>query len=145
LATNYPPAAAVARAITEIADRGVGETEKDHDAQLQGTPKGTKEAGAPGKIDRLVGPFSLRVLASIQRLGARAWGANLQRDLSEMLERDVAVGQLYLALSKMVDQRLISFRQTEPEPVQGGRSKKIFQLEALGAQVLENAAAELSA
>lgn len=62
-----------------------------------------------------------------------------------MLGRDVAIGQLYLALSKLVDQRLVSFRHTEPEPVQGGRSKKVFQLEALGAQVLEDAAVELSA
>jgi len=62
-----------------------------------------------------------------------------------MLGRDVAIGQLYLALSKLVDQQLISFRHTKPEPVQGGRSKKIFQLEVLGAQVLGNAAAELSA
>jgi DNA-binding PadR family transcriptional regulator len=62
-----------------------------------------------------------------------------------MLGRDVAIGQLYLALSKLVDQQLISFRHTKPEPVRGGRSKKIFQLEALGAKVLGNAAAELSA
>lgn len=111
----------------------------------QRSPKGTNGASATERLDRLVGPFSLRVLASIQRLGNRAWGANLQRDLSEMLERDVAIGQLYLALSKLNRQGLISFWLRDPEPVQGGRSKKVFRLEALGAQVLASAAAELSA
>lgn len=131
--------------ITDIADRSVGYAETRNDRQDQGAPKGTTRASARKGKDRLVGPFSLRVLASIQKLGDRAWGANLQRYLSEMLERDVAIGQLYLALSKLAEQGLISFRHTEPEPVQGGRSKKVFQLEALGAQVLGNAAVELSA
>lgn len=133
----------LARSISNHADREIGKKEEDDD--LQGSPTGTTDASAAGSLGRLVGPFSLRVLASIQRLGDRAWGANLQRDLSEMLGRDVAIGQLYLALSKLVDQDLVSFRHTNPEPVQGGRSKKVFRLEVLGAQVLGNAAAELSA
>lgn len=132
-----------ARSNRTFADFAIGQQENGDD--LQGPSKGTTGANAAGSLDRLVGPFSLRVLASIQRLGDRAWGANLQRDLSEMLGRDVAIGQLYLALSKLVDQRLVSFRQTKPEPVQGGRSKKVFQLEVLGARVLGDAAAELSA
>jgi hypothetical protein len=135
---------ALARANQNIADCKVGfEESKNYD--VSGSPKGTNDANNPRSIDRLIGPFSLRLLASIQRLGDRAWGANLQRDLSEMLGRDVAIGQLYTALSKLTDQGLISFWQTDPEPVQGGRSKKVFRLEALGAQALESAATELSA
>lgn len=144
MTTKYALAAGMARAISHRADRLVSAQENE-DGRVQGPRTGTNEASAPREVDRLIGPFSLRVLASIQRLGNRAWGANLQRDLSEMLGREVAIGQLYLALSKLVDQQLISFRHTKPEPVQGGRSKKIFQLEALGAQVLGNATAELSA
>jgi hypothetical protein len=144
LTANYALAPGRARAIDTLAGHDVSKSE-NQDGNVRGSPKGTNEASAPKEVDRLIGPFSLRVLASIQRLGDRAWGANLQRDLSEMLGRDVAIGQLYLALSKLVDQQLISFRHTKPEPVQGGRSKKIFQLEVLGAQVLGSAAAELSA
>lgn len=100
---------------------------------------GTTKASTSAIPSRLIGGFSLRLLASIKQLGDRAWGANLQRDLSQRLGREVAIGQLYLTLSRLTDHGLISFKLLDPEPVQGGRAKKLFQLEASGEQALDSA------
>ena len=85
--------------------------------------------------------FELTLLATIRSLGLKSWGSKLQAELSKILSRDVAIGQLYLALTKLERKGMISFVQTNPEPVRGGRSKKVFHLEASGVQALENIAA----
>lgn len=94
---------------------------------------------------RDVGSFELRLLASIHNLQDRAWGANLQAHLSGVLGRDVAIGQLYLALSKLEQRGLISFEKKGPEPIRGGRSKKVFRLETPGAKALVRTAAVVNA
>lgn len=85
---------------------------------------------------RLLGAFSLRLLASIKHLGDQAWGSNLQRDMSERLGRKVAIGQLYLTLSRLCDHGLVSSSTLAAQPVQGGRAKKLFRLEERGERAL---------
>ena len=91
------------------------------------------------------GLFELRLLASINYLREKAWGSNLQRHLSQVLGRDVAIGQLYQALARLERRGLIAFEIKDPEPIRGGRSKKGFRLEAPGARALERTVADVSA
>lgn len=101
---------------------------------------------AASSADELrVGSFELRLLAAINSLGNEAWGSKLQDTLSQALKRDVAIGQLYLALSKLESRGFIKSSVKDPEPVRGGRSKKVFRLETPGAKALERSAAELNA
>lgn len=65
--------------------------------------------------------------------------------MSELLGRDVAIGQLYLALSRLEQKGFISSSKTDPEPRKGGRSKKVFRLEAPGLSALESTATLLGA
>lgn len=90
-----------------------------------------------------VGSFELAVLATINKLRAEAWGSKIQASLSGQLDRDVAIGQLYLALARLERRGFISFKMKDPEPRKGGRSKKVFQLEAPGVRALERMAAVL--
>lgn len=92
-----------------------------------------------------VGHFELRLLAVISSERDRAFGSNIQRVLSEMIGRDVAVGQLYLALSRLEQKGFISSQRSSPEPRKGGRSKKVFQLEAPGVRALDRTATVLNA
>ncbi|MBC2773430.1 helix-turn-helix transcriptional regulator [Rhizobium sp. AQ_MP] len=94
---------------------------------------------------RELGSFELKLLASINKLQDRAWGSNLQSDLSQLTGRDVAIGQLYLALSKLEKKGMISASKSDPEPVRGGRSKKVFRLETPGARALERTVSFLEA
>jgi DNA-binding PadR family transcriptional regulator len=107
-------------------------------------PAFSTSAGSLVEVDR-VGPFELRLLATINILRQEAWGSNLQRHLSNALGRDVAVGQLYLALGKLEHKGFISSKQRDPEPRRGGRSKKVFRLDASGVGALERTAAIVNA
>lgn len=64
--------------------------------------------------------------------------------MSQILGRDVAIGQLYAALSRLEDKGMISFINSIPEARRGGRAKKVFRLEAPGVRALENVAAVLN-
>ena len=102
------------------------------------------EASTPQlRRPREVGPFELRLLASINRLRGRAWGSKLHEDLSKALGRDVAIGQLYLALSRLERDGFIASEKMDPEPIRGGRSKKVFRIEAPGVRALERTVAVL--
>lgn len=90
---------------------------------------------------REVGTFEVTLLASIRALKETAWGSNLQRHLSSTLGRDVAVGQLYLALSKLERRGFISSKTIDPEPTRGGRRKKVFHLEASAVEALDRISA----
>lgn len=92
-----------------------------------------------------LGSFELKLLATINKLREQAWGSKLQSELSQLLGRDVAIGQLYLALSKLEKKGMISADVRDPEPVRGGRSKKVFRLEAPGARALARTAAIINA
>lgn len=94
--------------------------------------------------ERDLGSFEVRLLAAINHLRDEAWGSNLQRNLSQVLGRDVAIGQLYLALSRLEERGLIASEIVDPKPVRGGRSKKVFRLETPGVRALESLAAALS-
>lgn len=84
-----------------------------------------------------LGSFELQLLLSIIALKDNAWGSKLQKYLSDELGRDVAIGQLYLALSKLQRKGFIESRDTVPEKVRGGRSKKVFSPSGAGTRALE--------
>lgn len=94
---------------------------------------------------REVGSFELTLLSAINALRSEAWGSNLQKHTSRVLGRDVAIGQLYLGLARLEQKGLISSEQKDPEPIRGGRSKKVFKLEAPGVKALERMAAIVDA
>ena len=94
-------------------------------------------------MSRQIGPFEWKVLATIDRLGDEAWGSKLRVSLNKSLKRDVAIGQLYLTLSRLTRDEFISFEIMDPEPQRGGRSKKRFRLEATGRQALVRTVADV--
>ena len=98
-----------------------------------------RDADRPRELE--VGPFELKLLASINALRGEAWGSKLLADLSLTLDRDVAIGQLYLALGKLERKGMISSTIKDPEPKRGGRSKKVYRLEAPGVRALDRTAA----
>lgn len=89
-----------------------------------------------------IGSFEQMLLEAIFSLGSQAYGSKLQDRLSCDLGRDVTIGQLYLSLSKLEGRGLISYTMQNPNPVRGGRSKKLFRLETLGEKALERLALE---
>jgi PadR family transcriptional regulator PadR len=52
----------------------------------------------------------------------------------------VSLGAVYVTLDRLEDKGLISSRLSDPTPERGGRSKRLYRLEALGERALQESA-----
>jgi len=90
-----------------------------------------------GKGDYL-GEFEQMVLLALIRLEDNAYGMTIRQTIQERSRRPVAIGQVYSALERLELKGYLASRVSGPEPVRGGRSKKLFRLTPEGAQALSH-------
>src|SRR3954465_7448321 len=83
-----------------------------------------------------VGEFELYVLLALAHLGDDAYGVTIRREIEGRTGREIAIGAVYATLSRLEDKGLVRFRISDPQPVQGGRSRKYFMLTAAGHRAL---------
>jgi DNA-binding PadR family transcriptional regulator len=82
------------------------------------------------------------VLAAILTLRDDAYGVTVHSKVVELAHpKDVSLGAIYVTLDRLEDKGLVSSRLSDPTPERGGRSKRVYQLEALGERALEESAA----
>jgi PadR family transcriptional regulator PadR len=86
-----------------------------------------------------LGTLELAALLAVSRLGSDAYGLAVRQDLSERAQRDYSVGAIYTTLQRLEDKGLLASRATEPLPVRGGRSRRLFRLTAAGARAIRDA------
>jgi PadR family transcriptional regulator PadR len=79
-----------------------------------------------------LGVFQLALLLEIEQLGPDAYPTQLARTLTNKLRRHVSIGQVFVALERLEDRGFVSHANTPPQPVRGGRSRKLFRLEEVG-------------
>jgi DNA-binding PadR family transcriptional regulator len=72
--------------------------------------------------------FEELVLLSVVIAGPDAYGAHLQKVLSEEADRDVSLGAIYTALDRLDQKGLVTSELGEPTPVRGGRRKRHYEL-----------------
>jgi PadR family transcriptional regulator PadR len=89
-----------------------------------------------------VGSLELAALLAVARLGDEAYGLAVRQDLSERMERDYSVGAVYTTLQRLEDKGLLGSRASEPLPVRGGRSRRLFSLTGAGARAIREAQRE---
>jgi PadR family transcriptional regulator PadR len=94
-----------------------------------------EEFRAMGGKDTL-GEFEHFVLLSVLRLGERAYGVPIRRDIAERTRRAVTIGQLYSALNRLETKGHVSTTVADPTPVRGGRAKKYYAVSASGLSAL---------
>lgn len=90
-----------------------------------------------------LGEFELCVLLAVARLGDDAYGVRVRQHLEAETGRDVTIGAVYTTLGRLEDKQLVRFRLTDPEPVAGGRARKIFRLTPEGKRALTHATSVL--
>ena len=83
-----------------------------------------------------IGEFELYVLLAAQHLGGEAYGVTIRRRIEERTGREVAVGAIYATLGRLEAKGLVTFTLSDPEPVQGGRSRKYVHLTLAGKRAL---------
>jgi DNA-binding PadR family transcriptional regulator len=85
--------------------------------------------------------FEHAVILAVSNLGKDAFPAEITRRLSKTLNRHVSLAQVFVALERLEDKGYVTSRETAPQPVQGGRRRRVFQMEASGAQAIRDTAA----
>lgn len=91
-----------------------------------------------------IGEFELYVLLALVHLKDDAYGLRIRQLIEARTGRHVAIGAVYATLGRLADKDLVLFEMTEPQPVQGGRSRKIYRLSPAGSRALTHSTAMLS-
>jgi len=87
-------------------------------------------------VQRFLGELELFVLGAAARLGDGAYGASIRRAIATRTGRDVAIGSIYATLGRLHDKGFVTFELSHPQPVQGGRARRMVRLTALGNRAL---------
>ena len=85
----------------------------------------------------LLGEFEQMVLLAVARLRAEGYGVTLRQEIAERTGRDVSIGSVYATLDRLESKGLLTSRESDPEPVRGGRARRLFRIEAAGIRALE--------
>jgi PadR family transcriptional regulator PadR len=86
-----------------------------------------------------LGSLELSALLAVARLRDDAYGLTVRRDLSQRAGRDYSVGAIYTTLQRLEDKGLLASRASEPIPVRGGRSRRLFRITGAGARAIRDA------
>lgn len=81
--------------------------------------------------------FEIFVMLAILRLGDDAYGVSIRREIEGRAGRSVSIGAVYATLGRLEEKTMVEFRVSDPEPVQGGRSRKLVSMTATGQAALE--------
>ena len=88
------------------------------------------------------GPVEFLVLRTVHHLGDDAYGAAIQRHIAALTGREMPLGQIYTTLERLETKGLLLSKESLPEAVRGGRTKRLYQLEeTCGVAALEDATA----
>jgi DNA-binding PadR family transcriptional regulator len=86
--------------------------------------------------EKFLGEFEQVVLLALLRLGHDAYGAAIRQLLHEQVNRNVAIGALYLTLERLEKKGMVNSTLGESTPERGGRAKRYFEVTAKGQKSL---------
>lgn len=84
-----------------------------------------------------------QTLLAVWRLGPDAFGAKIRDELAECTGRRLSISAIYVVLVRLEDRGFLSSHRTAPQPVRGGKSKRLFKMERRGVSALKQARTEL--
>lgn len=92
-----------------------------------------------------LGTLELAALLAVARLADEAYGLTVRQDLSDRAGRDYSVGAIYTTLQRLETKGLLSSQASEPLPVRGGRSRRLFSVTGAGARAIRDAQQQAAA
>jgi PadR family transcriptional regulator len=92
--------------------------------------------------DRL-GRFEHELLLAVMRLGDEAYGMTIRRELAAHTGREVAVGAIYTALTRLEVRGFVQSKLGDPTPERGGKAKRFYRVLAPGKRAVAKANAIL--
>jgi PadR family transcriptional regulator PadR len=91
-----------------------------------------------------LGEFEIYVMLALVHLGPDAYGVTVRQEITRRTGREIAIGAVYATLSRLEEKGLVRHKLSDPEPVQGGRTRKHFSVTAAGERALTHATRMLS-
>lgn len=77
------------------------------------------------------------LLLAVLRLGEDAYGAAIQAEIRTRTRRRVSLGTLYVTFARLEERGMAKSRMGPPQPVRGGKSRRIYSVTARGRTALE--------
>ena len=90
-----------------------------------------------------LGEFEILVLLAVIRTGADAYGVTIHDELARQIPRVTTLGAIYKTLGRLERKGYVSTRIGPPTAERGGRRKKLYRLEPLGARALKQSFASI--
>jgi PadR family transcriptional regulator PadR len=87
--------------------------------------------------------FEIYVMLAVLQLGEVSYGVTIRRAIEERAGRPVSIGAVYATLGRLEEKKMVAFQTSDPQPVQGGRSRKLVSLTPEGRAALEHSTAML--
>lgn len=92
-----------------------------------------------------LGDLEQLVLLATLRLGDGAYGVTIRDEIDQRAGRQVTLGSIYKALERLEKKGLLGSRMGEPEPVRGGRRRRLYRLHPAGQAALDRSVGGLLA
>jgi DNA-binding PadR family transcriptional regulator len=83
-----------------------------------------------------IGEFEQLILLGILRLGQRAHGIDIRREVEQQAERRVTRGALYTALERLERKDLIAWEVGDSAPARGGIPRRQYRVTKEGIRLL---------
>jgi DNA-binding PadR family transcriptional regulator len=84
-----------------------------------------------------LGEFEQIVLVALLRLGEKAYGMAVRREIETRTSRSVSIGAVYATLERLEAKGYVGSFAGDPTPERGGRAKRYFRIESDGQRALE--------
>ena len=84
-----------------------------------------------------LGELEQLLMLAVARSGEQAYGAEIQRDLEDSVDRSLTISTIYVTLVRLEKKGLVRSRRAAPTPVRGGKSKRLFVLTSDGVVALK--------
>lgn len=91
-----------------------------------------------------VGEFELYVLAAVAHTRDEAYGVAIRQEIERRTERTVSIGAVHATLTRLEEKGLVRFRVSDPQPVPGGKRRKLFRLTPAGERAVRHSTGMLA-
>ncbi len=77
------------------------------------------------------------ILSALMMLGNSSRGAPIRKMVVELSKKNIVYGTLYNLLENCIRKGYVISEKSDPEPVQGGRSKTVYTITSEGKKALQ--------
>lgn len=86
--------------------------------------------------DAFLAELEVLVMAAVYRLDGDAYGVSIAREIANRARRDVSLGSVYATLSRLAEKGFVTFTESAPLPMRGGRSRRYARVTPAGLRAL---------